>query len=81
MAYKTAEDFVGTRTSAGFSLKDDHEDVYDEDIAGPNNDGIIGIAKLGTSGDRRREAIAVGGGSEYGTHLSGNRRKIEIRIE
>ena len=32
LSYETAEDFVGKRSSAGFALRDDEDDAYDDDV-------------------------------------------------
>jgi len=32
LSYETAEDFVGKRSAAGFALRDDEDNVYDDDI-------------------------------------------------
>ena len=52
----------GLERRAGFAPHDDRDDAYDDDIAGPNNDDIIGISKLGKSGGRISEEIAAVGG-------------------
>eukprot|EP00536_Pseudo-nitzschia_multiseries_P017078 jgi/Psemu1/223681/e_gw1.1369.2.1 len=36
LSYETAEDFVGKRSAAGFALRDDEDDAYDEERT-PNN--------------------------------------------
>ena len=44
---------MGNTTSEVFDLHDNHDYVYNADISGPNNDGIIGNTNTNTSGGQR----------------------------
>lgn len=62
LTYETAEDFVGKRSAAGFALRDDEDDAYDDDV---------GVYKNGNqnsaSQSSGRKGFSVG--DEYNTEI------------
>lgn len=62
LTYETAEDFVGKRSAAGFALRDDEDDAYDDDV---------GIYKNGkkTGGDPSTGPKRLSVGEEYNTEV------------
>lgn len=64
MSYETAEDFVGKRSAAGFALRDDEDDAYD------NDDTYDHRSQLGNGGgpqSTRLNGFKVG--DEYNTEV------------
>jgi len=63
LSYETVEDFIGKRSAAGFSLRDDEDDAYDDDDmrSNPNAFGRTTVERQRTGGFKV--------GDEYNTEV------------
>jgi G patch domain-containing protein 1 len=66
LSYETAEDFVGKRSSAGFALRDDEDDAYDDDVI-YNHSKQLGRINDGEPQSSRPSTFKVG--DEYNTEV------------
>lgn len=78
LTYETAEDFVGSKSSGGFALHDDDDDVYDDtmrNVNGKTYDGAKSSKPIIDRGDYHNEIYDASDSDAEGSHLNNDTAK------